>query len=567
MRGISGLSAKKAILLLSVCYVCMTAMRLSAPYDLDAHAQDKQGLYILDVVQNGSVFLPMERGEEPATKPPLYNWIGAGFSLLWGDVTDFTVKLPAIISGLGVVVLTFLLGERCFSRTVGLFSGLILMLNFHFVRLSCTARTDMMQCFFITLALYLFLRSFQDKGKDRGIILAFAAMGLGSITKSPVALLLPLLVVVVYLGLKKELWRLRSKSVLWGSLIWLAIVLGWFIPALIDGGREFFDIVIYDEMLNRFFGVGTRSAKTQPFYYLVSHFFGKFLPWSLFMPSVVLHAWKTRRERTQGDLLFPLVWFFTVLFFFSLSKGKRSDYILPLYPAASVAVAHFWCSLSEQGVARGWLKQARGISLFYLSASAVGVVCLLLLVFVPGVLGLAKQVAHDNMDDAEFLRNSLKERTVLFLATSLPFGAAALLGIMAAIKKAPKHIFAMMAIVSALYLITYFQLLSPEATRLDGPHKREFCSKVAGLIESGDSLKFSGCENSVLFYLGKNEPLLSEEEAGAFLDTSDKAYVITMDTLSDKISSESGSEFEVLLKSEYLFENEACLVLLGKAHK
>jgi 4-amino-4-deoxy-L-arabinose transferase-like glycosyltransferase len=170
---------------------------------------------------------------------------------------------------------------------VGLFAGLILILNYHFADLSFTARTDMMQCFFISLSLYLFLLSYRHR-KEKSIynLMMFVAMGLGSITKSPVAFLLPSFIILIFLFLMRDLKWLKSMQIGMGMVIWLVIMLGWFLPALMRGGRSYFDIVVMDEMINRFLGIGTRAEKTSPFYYLVGYFFGKFLPWSLFVPSI-----------------------------------------------------------------------------------------------------------------------------------------------------------------------------------------------------------------------------------------------------------------------------------------
>ena len=143
------MNRKRIILLLFLCYAFVAVVRLTAPFDIDNRDQAKQGLYVLDVVQRGSFILPFERGN-PSRKPPLYNWVGAGLSVVLGGVTDFTIKLPTALSGLGVVIVTYLIAELLFSIEIGLFAGLVLILSYHFADLSFLARTDMMQCFFIS---------------------------------------------------------------------------------------------------------------------------------------------------------------------------------------------------------------------------------------------------------------------------------------------------------------------------------------------------------------------------------------------------------------------------------
>jgi hypothetical protein len=50
-----------------------------------------------------------------------------------------------------------------------------------------------------------------------------------------------------------------------------------------------------------------------------------------------MEANKKRRE-----FLFLIVWFVVIFLFFSLSKGKRGLYLLPLFPAVSVLIGKLW---------------------------------------------------------------------------------------------------------------------------------------------------------------------------------------------------------------------------------
>ncbi len=542
---------------LLVCYGLLAAMRLTTPYDIDERDQAKQGLYVLDVVQRGSFFLPMERGVKPATKPPLYNWIAAAFSAGSGEVTDFTIRLPAVLSGAGVVVVTFLAGELLFSGPVGLCAGMILLTNSHFLNLSCTARTDMMLCFFVSLALYFFLRAHRRNGKVTVFgILACAAMGLGSITKGPVAFLVPALTVLAFLFIRKDLKALRSMRLGWGIAIWLGILLGWFIPALIEGGRVFFDTVIYDEMVNRFFGVGTRTEKGKPFYYLVTNFLGRFFPWSLLVPSALARYWKSKDEEERGPLLFPAVWFLVVLVFFSLSKGKRSDYLLPLYPAASVIVAHFWISLTGRAEAARWTGHVRAVSLGSLLLTAAGVAGLGILAAAP-VAGAGAEV--------ERLTDSVGAHAGLFVLIASPLVLASAAGVVLAIRRRYRPVLIAMLVVMAAYAALYFELLSPETVARDGEKKRAFCAAAAGRIGPSGVPEFHAVKNSLLFYMGRNVRKLDRDEVERLFREKDRPFLITTEAAYGGLSPGPDFRFAVLERSEPLAEHGTRYVLLGKA--
>ncbi|MBI3061454.1 MAG: hypothetical protein HYY83_05695, partial [Deltaproteobacteria bacterium] len=99
------------------------------------------------------------------------------------------------------------------------------------------------------------------------------------------------------------------------------------------------------------------------------------LPWSLFLPFVVAD-WFRRRAFADEHLLFLMLWAGLIFVFFSLSAGKRSVYILPLYPALALLTA-VWLTGSEGGGIRAWgLKSVGGLCLLLgagaLLASIVG---------------------------------------------------------------------------------------------------------------------------------------------------------------------------------------------------
>lgn len=558
------MSRRKIIILLLLCYAFVVALQLTVPSDLDNRDQALQGLYVLDIVQGGSFFLPTSGGQ-PATKPPLYTWLAAAVSLAWGKVTDFTIKLPAIFSGLGVVFLTFLIGEMLFSMEVGLFAGLILTLNAHFAGLIVIARTDMMLCFFISLSLYFFLLAYQHRNKKSIYsILMFVSMGLGSITKGPVAFLLPFFVILVFLFFMKDLKWLKSMQFGLGIPVWLLIILGWFIPALIIGGRKYFNIVVLDEMVNYFLGTGwARTQRIKPYFYL-GHFFEKSLPWSLFVPSAIARYWKSKDGTEKYGLLFSIVWFLTIMIFFSISKGRRSDYILPLYPAASIIVGQFWFSLINRDEPGRWKGHLRALSFGYLIVSFCMIAGFIALLARPDLGQVISRIVPESSETIELLSHSIRTQANLFLLAALPLAAALILGAALALRGNLKNLFVVILVANVLNFSLYFEILSPEARRLSGEQKKAFCSKVAGQIKSVQNLQFYNVEYSILFYLGKNVPPLNHDEVLEFFLVEDNPFLITTEVDYLALRERADLEFVVLEQSEYLTREKTKYVLIGK---
>lgn len=60
--------------------------------------------------------------------------------------------------------------------------------------------------------------------------------------------------------------------------------------------------------------------------------------WSLFLLFLVWDFFK-QNLLSDDDTLFLKLWFVVMFAFFSMSMGKRPDYLLPLYPALSILMA------------------------------------------------------------------------------------------------------------------------------------------------------------------------------------------------------------------------------------
>src|SRR5262249_56451236 len=69
--------------------------------------------------------------------------------------------------------------------------------------------------------------------------------------------------------------------------------------------------------------------------------------WSLFFSALAHFLYRSRAELRDRKLLYLVLWFLVGLVFFSLASGKRSNYILPLYPAVALLLGVWWEELIE----------------------------------------------------------------------------------------------------------------------------------------------------------------------------------------------------------------------------
>ena len=308
--------------------------------------EPREALAVQDIVQRGEWLFPMKRAIVIPSKPPLFHWSAALAAQVAGKLDETTIRFPsAFYATLGVLFL-YLLGRKLYGGEVGLLAGAILATTLIYGNQALSARVDMTLCFFVTISLILFYALYRGwLTHSLWYFVLYALVGLGTLAKGPLGILLPALVIAVFLAVKKR-WDLFLKFAFHpGVIVTLLVAVGWYGLAITRGGAGFVDRQLLQENFNRFFG---GSGHSHPVYYYISYLFTLGLPWSVFLPFMFWDIGKKGIRQTDGQLFFTL-WFLVMFVFFSLSAGKRAVYLLPLYPALAMLLA-VWLHDSAEAV-------------------------------------------------------------------------------------------------------------------------------------------------------------------------------------------------------------------------
>lgn len=297
-----------------------------------------------EMVESGHYIVPHLNSEPYPDKPPLYFWLVAACSRFFGDVTAVAARLPSVLSALGILVLTYVLGIRLFDSQTALLATVILFTAEQFFSVAVSVHLDMLLTLLTTGAIIL-LQSWYIRlpGGAPFLYAAYVCMGLALLTKGPVGLCVPLLSFFVFLSSKKEWRNLRHLRLGTGILLAAGIFALWLVPACLLGGEAYRNNILFAQTFGRM--VDSYSHQN-PFYYYLLEFPIDFFPWSLFIPSVCIYIWAHRDRLTEIRL--PLAWFLSTFIFFSLISGKRSLYLLPLYPAAALLMAWFFTRMIRE---------------------------------------------------------------------------------------------------------------------------------------------------------------------------------------------------------------------------
>jgi 4-amino-4-deoxy-L-arabinose transferase-like glycosyltransferase len=132
---------------------------------------------------------------------------------------------------------------------------------------------------------------------------------------------------------------MRGMKLLPGMILFLVIVLSWYLPAVLKGGQDYLNVTLFKHTIDRY---STGWSHVKPIYYYLYNFPVDFLPWIFFLPAAMVYGYSREAIGKRREFIFLLAWFFVIFLFFSLSKGKRSLYLLPLYPAVSIMIGKLW---------------------------------------------------------------------------------------------------------------------------------------------------------------------------------------------------------------------------------
>jgi 4-amino-4-deoxy-L-arabinose transferase-like glycosyltransferase len=298
-----------------------------------------------EMIESGDYINPTFNYRARLNKPPLSYWIVVPFYQVLG-VSEASERLPIVLGAMMMIATAYALGRLVFSMDAGLLAAIGLAAAPRFLMFSRRIMIDVYLAMFMGLALLMFVLAERRPERRRlYLILMYVSIGLGVITKGPVAAVLPAVALVVYLTVYRELKKLRELMLPTGFIIVAAIVLPWYVAIYFQHGWTHIQTFILQDNLSRYTqgGWGPRRG----FLFYIPALCGDFFPWSLFLIPVAwfgakrLWSAKTDEHRlssnSRGAALLA-IWIAVIVAFFSFSRSKEDLYILPLYPAAAALV-------------------------------------------------------------------------------------------------------------------------------------------------------------------------------------------------------------------------------------
>jgi 4-amino-4-deoxy-L-arabinose transferase-like glycosyltransferase len=193
----------------------------------------------------------------------------------------------------------------------------------------------------LTLTFFALSEHYPDR-RRRYLVLMYVSIGLGVLTKGPVAIALPALAFALYFAGRRDLKRIGDVMIPLGLVILAVIVVPWYAALYHEYGWTYIKSFLVNENVERFTS-GTGVGQHRAIWWYLPIVLSDSFPWSLLLPCAAAAAWKSR---TRIEVLL-WCWIAAIVGFFSLSAGKQDLYIFPIVPAVA---------------ALGGLTIARGLS-------------------------------------------------------------------------------------------------------------------------------------------------------------------------------------------------------------
>ncbi|MBI5143701.1 MAG: hypothetical protein HZA30_01345, partial [Candidatus Omnitrophica bacterium] len=313
-------------------------------------------------------------------------------------------------------------------------------------------------------------------------LLSAIAFALATLTKGPIAVILPGTVLAVYLFAVKDLKALKKMPIFSIILVYLVVTAPWYLLMYRLHGKDFIDAFFGFHNITRF--LESEHKIGSQFYYNIPIVFGGFFPWSIFIPVGLWHVFKTQKAKLKSQnekkhSIFILLWFFVIFIFFSISKTKLPTYIFPSFISLALIVAVYWDDFLRGNIS---LKIMKAMSSSYY----------LLLVTV--ILGTIGALIFTRLRYPTVLPGSL------IAGLFLIFGAA--LSLAAFINKKFIGSFFLVVYLVVIFLYPFNTLVLPEIERYET--SKEISKKLSLLMKAGERL---GSESQYLagtaFYTGK----------------------------------------------------------------
>ena len=291
----------------------------------------------VEMLRSHDLVVPTFEGQPRLVKPPLLHWIQSVLFGLLGP-HEWVARLHATVATLGVILLACSVAVRRFGGEGAIWAAVALGTMPLVLLPGRLGTLDALLSLHVFAVVALDLLGQDNRAERSGLRswLVGALLGLGFLVKGPVAVILPLLIVLAGRTASR-----REVLPSWGNLAraaagWSLVVLPWGLALLSRTGSESMVGTVHREVLERYFA-GTDHV--EPFWFYLPVLVVGLMPWAIPVAIGTVRAFLPGDEPAPPTARYAAAGLVVGVLFFSLGRGKLPTYVLPLAPLAAILLS------------------------------------------------------------------------------------------------------------------------------------------------------------------------------------------------------------------------------------
>lgn len=325
--------------------------------------------------------IPLLAGEAFCEKPPLTYWVAGAAIRVFGKAA-WAARLPNLLYALITAFSVWLLARRAAGALAGWGAAAAISTFLLSYQALIWLATDAPLLAAVSVALLGAYRGFYAEGSAdrlRGYTLMHAALGVGFLSKSAAAWMVPVLTLAMLVVWERRWRELLHWELYAGLALQAAMILSWvWFVYRGEDGLEHLKIFFWNNLAGRFAHVDA----PQDLQYAAAHRNspGKYLlelptylwPWIFLVAAAARRAWLERRgpELATRPLRFAVACVVPTLALLSVAATARNVYLAPAMPGFALLVG-WWVAETVRKHDAWDLRAVRGTAALVLAATLV----------------------------------------------------------------------------------------------------------------------------------------------------------------------------------------------------
>ncbi len=287
-----------------------------------------------EMLASGDYLTTYLNGNLRFDKPILIYWLQALSGRLFG-LNEFAMRFPSAIAATLWIVGVYRFVRQEKDETSAFYASFFMLSSLQITIIAKAAIADALLNLFIALSMFAIYRYHRTRAR-RHLYLTFLFIALGTLTKGPVAIMIPFVVSALFFILNKEfvVW-LRAIFNPVGIVIFLLVAGPWYLLEYLEQGEKFVEGFFLKHNLQRF--ESPMEGHFGSFFYYIPVLLIGMLPFT----SLILRPLLELKDFLREDLgRFLLLWFGFVFLFFSFSGTKLPHYVIYGYTPLFILAAY-----------------------------------------------------------------------------------------------------------------------------------------------------------------------------------------------------------------------------------